>query len=177
MPAPPNARAHASPPGAGTSARIRRWHTLVKVPGEMTEGRYAVLEHALEPGLATMPVHSYATEVTTYYALAGTVTVLVDGEPVRVEPSASLVVGRGVAHAVMVRDGDGAGRDGAAPARFLAVVAPAGLERYYVDVAAIVPVNGAPDMPAVHEMSARYGVTVDMASLLALVERYGVHLA
>jgi len=177
MPAPPNVRAHASPPGAGMPARIRRWHTLVKVPGEMTEGLYAVLEHALEPGLATMPVHAYATEVTTYYALAGTVTVLLDGEPVRVEPGASLVVGRGVAHAVMVRDGDGAGRDGAAPARFLAVVAPAGLERYFVDVAAIVPVNGAPDMPAVHELSARYGVTVDMTSLLALVERYGVHLA
>ena len=177
MPASPNVRAHASPPGAGTAARIRRWHTLVKVPGEMTEGRYAVLEHALEPGLATMPVHAYAAEVTTYFALAGTVTVLLDGEPVRVQPGASLVVGRGVAHAVMVRDGDGAGHEGAAPARFLAVIAPAGLERYFADVAAIVPADGVPDMPAVHMLSARYGVSVDMASLLVLVERYGVHLA
>jgi hypothetical protein len=61
--------------------------------------------------------------------------------------------------------------------RFCAIVAPAGLERYYQEVAAIVPDRGAPNIDAVLAISERFGVDVDLLSLYDIIERHAVHLA
>lgn len=159
------------------TARIRRWRADVVVPGEATGGRYAVVEHRVEPRCVTMPRHAYAREVTTYYALDGALTVVLDDRAVRLRPGESAVVPAGAFHALVVRDGDGAGRGGGEPARFLAVTAPAGVEGYFGEVAASFLPTGAPDMPAIHAASARHGVDVDMRSLFDLTERFGVELA
>jgi mannose-6-phosphate isomerase-like protein (cupin superfamily) len=166
---------------ARAGARIRRLRTEIVADGAATGGLYAVVEHHVPARTVTMPLHAFAREVATYYVLAGTVTVAHAGGPagddaVRLAPGDSLVVPPGTAHALLVREGDGAGRDGEEPARFLAVFAPAGIESYYADVAASISAAGVPDLPAVLATSARYGVSVDMGSLYDLVDRFGVHL-
>ena len=162
--------------GGRPSARIRRLRTEIIADGAATDGRYAVVEHHVPARTVTMPLHAFAREVATYYALAGTITVARGDDVVRLAPGESLVVPPGTAHALLVREGDGTGREGEEPARFLAVFAPAGIETYYADVAASIPASGVPDLPAVLATSARYGVTVDMRSLYDLVDRFGVHL-
>jgi hypothetical protein len=57
------------------------------------------------------------------------------------------------------------------------VVAPGGLERYYAEVAAVVPVRGKPDIEAVLAASARFGIELDMLSLYDIIERHQVQLA
>jgi mannose-6-phosphate isomerase-like protein (cupin superfamily) len=168
------------PPAGGSpprpSARIRRLRAEIVADGAATEGRYAVVEHHVPERTVTMPRHAFSREIATYYALAGTVTVVRDDDVVRLAPGDSLVVPAGVSHAVLVREGEGSGRDRDEPARFLAVFAPAGVETYYAEVAAAISPAGVPDLPAVLATSARYGIAVDMASLYDLVERFGVHL-
>jgi mannose-6-phosphate isomerase-like protein (cupin superfamily) len=165
----------ASDPGR-PSARIRRLRADLVADGAATGGRYAVVETHVPVGTVTMPRHAFAREVATYYALAGTLTVVRDDAVVRLAPGSALVVPAGVAHALLVREGDGTGRHADEPARFLSVFAPAGVEGYYAEVAAAISPTGVPDLPAVLAASERYGITVDMESLYDLVDRFGVHL-
>ena len=165
-----------SGPTGRASARIRRLRAEIVADGAATDGRYAVVEHHVPERTVTMPMHAFSREVATYYALAGTITVARGGDVVRLAPGDSLVVPPGESHAVLVREGDGAGRDGSEPARFLAVFAPAGVERFYAEVEASIAPTGVPDLPAVLATSARHGIAVDMASLYDLVDRFGVHL-
>ena len=158
------------------STRIRRLRAEIVADGAATDGRYAIVEHHVPARTVTMPRHAFAREVATYYALAGTLTVARGDDVVRLAPGDALVVPAGVSHALLVREGDGAGRAGAGAARFLAVFAPAGVEGYYAEVAASISPAGVPDVPAVLATSARYGITVDMGSLYDLLDRFGVHL-
>jgi hypothetical protein len=159
------------------TARIRRLDVELVAGGDATEGRYAIVEHRVPVRTVTMPLHAFSREIVTYYGLAGTTTVARRGEDaVRLGPGDALVVPAGVMRALLVRDGDGAGRDRDEPARFLTVFAPAGVEGYYAAVAASISPTGVPDLPAVLATSERFGIAVDMASLYDLVDRFGVHL-
>ena len=162
-----------APPGAGRTATIRRFHTLVRVPSAASGGSAAVLEHTLEPGCVAMPLHRHvATEVI--HVLAGALTVQV-GNEVRPAPAGtSVVVPGGIWHTFWVA------LEESRPARFLAVVAPGGMDVYYQDVATHIPPPGAqrgPNIEAVLEASVRHGVEVDMLSLYDLIERHGLALA
>jgi quercetin dioxygenase-like cupin family protein len=162
-----------APPGAGTSASIRRFHTLVRVPSVASGGSATVLEHTLEPGCVAMPLHRHvATEVI--HVLAGSLTVQVGNEVRATAAGTSVVVPGGIWHTFWVDLNEGR------PARFLAVVAPGGMDQYYHDVAAQIPpadTRRGPDIDAVLEASVRHGVEVDMLSLYDLIERYGLALA
>ena len=61
--------------------------------------------------------------------------------------------------------------------RFLSIVAPGGLEEYYAEVAGYIPTGGKPDIDRVIEASTRYGIELDMLSLLDIIERHQVQLA
>ena len=170
---PPSPDALFAPPGVGRPASIRRFHSIVRVASAASGGSAAVLEHTLEPGCVAMPLHRHAaTEVL--HVLAGALTVQV-GNDVRPAPAGtSIVVPSGIWHTFWV------GLDETRPARFLAVVAPGGMDEYYQDVATHIPPPDAgrgPNIDAVLEASAHHGVEVDMLSLYDLIERYGLALA
>ena len=158
-----------SGPGAGSPAAIRRFGTLVKVHADDTGGQYSVLEHTLEPETLAMPMHRHRLETKTLYAIEGSLTVQIDNEVYVAAPGASLVVPAGMMH-TMWNETD-------RRVRFLAIIAPGGLERYYGEVAALVPTRGKPDMDGVIATSARYGIELDMLSLYDIIERHQVQLA
>ena len=158
-----------SAPGDGTLAPIRRFGTLVKVRAEDTDGRYSLLEHALEPETLAMPMHRHRAEMKTLYAIEGSLTVQIGVDVFMAMPGASLVVPAGTMHTMWNETDRGV--------RFLSVVAPGGLERYYAEVGAVVPVRGKPDIEAVLAASARFGIELDMLSLYDIIERHGVQLA
>jgi mannose-6-phosphate isomerase-like protein (cupin superfamily) len=158
-----------SPPGAGVAAAIRRFKTLVKVATEDTGGHYSVLEHALEPETLAMPLHRHRTEVKTFYAVEGALTVQLGTDVFIATPGSSIVIPAGTMHTMW--------NETERRVRFLSVVAPGGLERYYAEVAAVVPSQGKPDIDAVIATSARYGIELDMLSLYDIIERHHVQLA
>jgi mannose-6-phosphate isomerase-like protein (cupin superfamily) len=158
-----------SPPGEGAPVPIRRFRTLVKVPASDTGRRYSLLEHALDPETLAMPMHRHQGETKTFYAIEGSLTVQIEREVFVAMPGASIVIPAGTMH-TMWNETD-------RRVRFLSIVAPGGLEEYYAEVASYIPTGGKPDMDRVLEASARFGIELDMLSLLDIIERHQVQLA
>lgn len=157
-------------PGKGTPARIRRFGTIVQISGADTEGSVAVLEHELIEGTLAMPLHRHqASEVL--HVLSGTLSVQVDKDVHTIASGSSIAIPAGRMHTFWV------GPDEPGPARFIAVVSPAGLEAYYEDVSKHVPRSGAPEMEGVLAAGDRHGVEVDLDSMYDLIEKHTIQLS
>ena len=157
------------PPGAGDPARIRRFGTLVKVRSDDTAGRYSVLEHSLEEATLAMPMHRHRAETKTLYALEGSLTVKLGADVFVATPGASIVIPAGAMHTMW--------NETERRVRFIAVIAPGGLEGYYAEVARLIRPNGRPDIDKILATSERSGIELDMLSLLDILERHQVQLA
>ena len=158
-----------SPLGAGAAAHIRRFRTLVKVPAADTGRRYSLLEHALDPETLAMPMHRHRDVTKTFYAIEGSLTVQIERDVFVITPGGSLVIPAGTMHTMWNKT--------ERHVRFLSVVAPGGLEEYYAEVASYIPMGGKPDIDRVLEASTRFGIELDMLSLLDIIERHQVQLA
>lgn len=157
------------PPGGGRRVSVRRFGLTLLLPSTLTDGAVSMLEMSLEPGYVSMPLHRHGREDETTYVLEGTLTVQVGEETILAPPGSCVHKPRGVFHTVW--------NAGARTARFLEVVSPGGLEEFYVGLDGLVPETGRPDMEAIHALARRYGLEFDMASLIDLIERRGVHLS
>jgi mannose-6-phosphate isomerase-like protein (cupin superfamily) len=169
------------PPGGGSVAAIRNFATATKVSAEDTGGQYSVLEHTLAPGFVAMPMHRHLRESKTFYVLAGGISVKLRERVFAAKAGTTLFIPAGTQHTMWnARPEDPKERGGRGPgetARFLAVVAPGGLERYYEKVASFIREGGKPDVPSILAASAEHGVEIDMLSLLDIIERHKVELA
>ena len=154
---------------------------MTKVSAEDTGGQYSVLEHTLAAGYVAMPVHVHLRESKTFYVVAGGIAVQLGEKVVAARTGATIFIPAGTRHTMWnARPEDPkerGGRGPGEPARFLAVVAPGGLERYYEKVASFVRNGAKPDVPSILAVSAEHGVEVDMLSLLDIIERHKVELA
>jgi hypothetical protein len=113
-------------------------------------------------------MHTHRNEDEYTYVLVGEIGVQV-GDEVRVARPGDLVFKpRGVPHAFW--------NAGAAPARALEIISPAGFERYFAEIAPLLPPNhaGPPVEEALGAVMARYGLEMDMGSVPVLVERHGL---
>ena len=138
------------------------------IDGAQTGETFALVEHPIEPRALAAPIHTHQHEDEYTYVLEGEVGVQV-GDEVRVARPGDLVFKpRRVPHAFW--------NAGDAPARALEIISPAGFERYFAEMASLLP-------PAHHEPSdeqalgavmARYGLEMDMSSIPGLVERHGL---
>ena len=157
-------------PGRGKSAPIRRFGTTIQVSGDDTGGSVAVLEHELAEGTLAMPLHRHAAS-EVLHVIGGTLMVQIDKSVHRIASGASVVIPPNRMHTFWV------GPDEPGPARFLAIVSPAGMEQYYEEVSRHVPRSGAPAMDGVLAAGEKHGVDVDLDSIYDLVERHTIQLA
>jgi quercetin dioxygenase-like cupin family protein len=156
--------------GRGTQAHIRRFSTWVQVSGDHTDGSVAVMEHELEQGTLAMPLHKHqASEVL--HVLSGMLTVQIDASVHQLRSNSSIVIPPNRMHTFWV------GPDEPAPARFMSIVSPAGMEKYYEEVSKHVPRRGAPEMEGVLAAGERHGVQVDLDSIYDLVEKHTIQLS
>ena len=128
------------------SERRGRWAARVLVAGEETGGRLAAVELRL-PGEQASTRHIHAHEDELIYVLEGSLICDHGGGCVTVAAGNSLFLPRGNEHCV---------RAGAAGARLLVVITPAGLEGYYRE-------SGAGEVASVEGLiatAARYGVAI-----------------
>lgn len=129
---------------------------------------FSLVEHPIAPRALAAPMHTHEREDEYTYVLEGRVGVHV-GDEVRVAGPGDLVFKpRGVAHAFW--------NAGDEPARALEIISPGGFERYFAECAALFPAEGAPDFDALAALQARYGLTMDFASVPRLAAEHGLTL-
>ncbi len=136
------------------------------IEGAQSGGTFALVEHPIEPRALAAPMHTHEREDEYTYVLEGEIGVQV-GDEVRVARPGDLVFEpRGVPHAFW--------NAGDTPARALEIISPAGFERYFAEIAPLLPPAGPPDEQALGAVIARYGLEMDMSSIPVLVERHGL---
>lgn len=138
------------------------------IGGAETGETFALVEHPIEPRVLAAPMHTHQHEDEYTYVLEGEVGVQV-GDEVRVAQPGDLVFKpRHVPHAFW--------NAGDAPARALEIISPAGFERYFAEIASLLPpAHGTPpDEQALGGVMAKYGLEMDMSSIPLLVGRHGL---
>src|SRR4051794_38319376 len=123
--------------------------TRVLIGSEETDGRFALVEHDLGPRLLGAPTHVHEHEEEYSFVLRGRLGVSI-GDEVRVAGPGELVVKpRGVPHAFW--------NPGDEDVRFLELISPGGFERYFADIAPLLPpARPEPDFAALGAVMARY---------------------
>jgi quercetin dioxygenase-like cupin family protein len=157
---------HPIPP---TSVPIRNFAGQIRVRAAQTGGALTVVEHTLPAGMIAMPLHTHTHETETSYVISGTLWVQLGKRVSRIGVGESVVKPSGVPHTFW--------NEGDAPVRFLEMSTPGGLERWYEEIAAVIPARGEIEVGKVLEISRRFGIDFDMESLLDIMERHAVLLA
>ena len=122
------------------------------VEGGATAGSAALFEFDVAAGSPAPPPHSHDSWEETIYGVRGTVTWTVDGVATAVGPGEVLCIPRGVVHHFE--------NLGSEDATQLAVITPGVLgPDYFRDLAAIMNVDGPPDLAAALEVMRRHGLT------------------
>jgi quercetin dioxygenase-like cupin family protein len=119
-----------SGPGDGEPLWFLGTLAIIKVPGEASDGRFALIEF-LFPRHTSPPLHTHPQD-ESYIVLEGQLTVQAGGRRFELAPGAAAVVPMGVAHTFRVDSNT---------ARVLVLSTPAGLEEMVRDgsVPAITP--------------------------------------
>ena len=123
----------------------------LKAVGADTDGTFALMEYVLAPG-GGAGLHRHSREDETFYVLAGELAVQLGEESAVVTPGELLRIPRGTRHAFV--------NQGPEPLTALVMLTPAGLEQFFVDLAALA--------------AATPGGGIDPAAFGALAERYGL---
>ena len=127
--------------------------TLLRSTGETTNGAFGLMEHwTMPPGFAS-PYHTHHREDEAFYVLEGELAFVCDGKWLRGGPGAYVFGPRELPHGFKVV--------GTASARILLMCAPAGFERFVLELSE--PIANAPAPP-------------DMAKLMATAAKYHIDI-
>jgi mannose-6-phosphate isomerase-like protein (cupin superfamily) len=126
--------------------------------GEDTNGKYALWEAVVPPG-GGPPPHVHSREEEGFYALEGEITFQIGDERVVAGVGTFANMPIGTLHSFR--------NDGSRPAKMLICVAPAGLERMFVEVGQPVA-EGATTAPPLTKD--------EIEKLLAVAPRYGIEV-
>lgn len=145
-------------PGEGRTHWMAGDRLTLRVPAGATGGAFSMMEIFVVPG-GGPPPHTHGRESETFHVLEGEVTFLAGAERVRAGPGTVVHVPAGVPHNF--------GNKGAAPARMLMVIAPAGFENFFAEAGT----PGRADDPTPAPVDEKV-----IARLRALAPKYGMTL-
>jgi quercetin dioxygenase-like cupin family protein len=148
-------------PGEGRSVWLGGMGVVFKVSGADTGGRFAVVEHPIEPGRLVLP-HVHLREDECSYVLEGTIGARVGDQELTAGPGSYVFKPRGLMHTFW--------NAGPGPARLLEVISPAGFEAYFDELAE------AGDPGRRQELAAKYAVTYSSDWVAELTSRYNLKL-
>ena len=139
-----------------------------RLEGAHTDGRLAVLEVTIPPRTLVKP-HQHSREDEYSLILSGRVGARI-GETYfeEIDAGASIVKPRDIPHA-MWNLGD-------EPARILEIVMPAGLEKYFEELAPVLREHGPEWTKRFYALAEQYGLTILDDWSKELQERYGITL-
>src|SRR3954471_6611308 len=160
------ASSHLLPSADARAVRFQGFGTRYVLPGERTGGAFAVVEHDLAPRTLGAPMHAHEREDEISHVLAGRLGVQIGDEVLEAVPGDTVFKPRGVPHAFW--------NAGEETVRFLELITPAGFEAYFTELEPLLGGPGAPDLEALGSVVARYGLSMDRASMPPLrAERGG----
>jgi uncharacterized protein (TIGR02246 family) len=127
--------------------------TVLHATGEATDGRFCLMEQAtMPPGLAS-PYHTHHNEDEAFYVLEGDVRFVCDGKWLHAGPGTWVFGPREIPHGFKVV--------GSRPARMLLMCAPAGFEKFVLELCAPVDaVPAPPEMTKLMAAAARFNVDI-----------------
>ena len=147
-------------PGERRSVWLGGMGVVFKISGAETRGAFAVVEHPIDPGRVLPHVHVHEDEYS--YVLEGTIGARVGDHEVVAGQGSYAIKPRGLMHSFW--------NAGPGPARLLEVIAPAGFEKYFVELAE------AGDPNRRQELAAKYEVTYSDEWVADLTCRYNLKL-
>jgi quercetin dioxygenase-like cupin family protein len=122
---------------------------MVKLAGSDTNDTVAVV-HVTVPKMSGPPLHRHWREEEWFYVLDGEITFQVDGERFELIGGCSLFAPRGTAHTFQ--------NFSDTTAHMLAMVTPAGLERFFEDVTTLHKGLSQPDLAGTEKLMNDYGM-------------------
>lgn len=145
------------PPGGGKKLWVTDELMTFKASGKDTGGAYALTDSMVPPE-GGPPPHVHTREDEAFWVLEGELEVSVGGDRFRAGAGSFVHLPRGVIHSYR--------NVGTGPARFLTLMVPAGLEKFFEEVGK--PGTDVSSPPPVGEE--------DIDRLLALAPKYGVEI-
>jgi mannose-6-phosphate isomerase-like protein (cupin superfamily) len=139
----------------------------VVLSADDTNGAFALTEQPLEAQALAGPLHTHANEDGFIYVLSGRLGAQVDDVTVDVGPGEVVLIPRGIKHTFW--------NPTTAEAVALEFFAPAGLERWFADLADLIT-RLAPDIDAVVASARRHGTELYLDSLPDLLDKHELHL-
>jgi quercetin dioxygenase-like cupin family protein len=128
---------------------------------------FSLVEHPIAPRTLSAPMHVHEHEDEYSYVLEGEVGVQIGDEVHYALPGDLVIKPRGIPHAFWNRSDT--------PARLLEIISPAGFERYFAELAPLLPpLREAPDFEGLAALQARYGLSMDMDTVATISEREGL---
>jgi quercetin dioxygenase-like cupin family protein len=154
-------------PAQGDSVQLGGLGIRFMIGGDESGGGFSLVEHPIAPRALAAPLHRHANEDEYSYVLEGRVGVQLGEETLEAGPGELVIKPRGQWHAFW--------NAGDEPARLLEFISPGGFEKYFAEVAPLMPPSREePDFEALAQVQARYGLEMDPDSIGPLVERHGL---
>src|SRR5512144_1702476 len=119
------------------------------IDGEEAGGDFSLVEHPLPPRALAAPIHRHSREDEYSYVLEGRMGALLGDDVVEAGPGDLVYKPRGQWHTFW--------NAGDEPARILEIIAPAGFEQFFAELAPLAG-GAAPDPGAFGELCARYAL-------------------
>jgi quercetin dioxygenase-like cupin family protein len=145
------------PPQGRTLAVVGDVYRLLAT-GEETNGAYALLEAVVSPG-GGPPPHVHSREEEGFYVLEGEIVFLVGEERMVLSAGMFANMPVGTRHAFR--------NESSQPAKMLISVAPAGLERMFLEVGVSLPQGATTALPP---------TSAEIEKLLAIAPQYGIEI-
>lgn len=148
-------------PGAGDAFDFGGFGVQWKIDGAQTGQHFAVVHHPIAPRALAAPLHRHEREDEYSFVLKGTLGALLGDDVVTAGPGTWVFKPRHQWHTFW--------NAGDEPCEIIEVIAPAGFEQYFREVAAAWG-----DMDAFAAINERYALQMDFDSVPGLCERFGV---
>jgi len=152
-------KADGAQPGPGGGCRDR-----FMLDGSDTAERFAMVQHLFAPRALAAPMHRHTREDEFSVVTDGSVGFVLGDDTVTAGPGDLVRKPREQWHTFF--------NAGDTEARLLEIISPAGFERYFADLVPLFPPDAPPDLDAMAEVTARYGLDMDFESLPELVARF-----
>src|SRR6476661_10762536 len=129
------------------------------IDGEDAADRFSLVEHPMPPRALAAPLHRHNREDEYSYVIEGRMGALLGDEVLEAGPGDLVFKPRGEWHTFW--------NAGDEPARILEIIAPAGFEQFFAELAPL-SAGGAPDPEAMGELCARYALDMQPESVPGL---------
>ena len=154
-------------PSGGETVFLGGLGVRFMIDGETAGGGFSLVEHPIAPRTLAAPLHRHANEDEYSYVLEGRVGVQLGEDVLEAGPGELVFKPRNQWHAFW--------NPGDEPARLLEIISPAGFERYFAEIAPLLPPNReAPDFEALAAAQARHGLEMDFDSIERLTREHGL---